>query len=404
MGRDSLHIGGRGAVRAGGGGGGLPARRRARPARHRHGAVGLRSHRGRRPAAADAAGEGHADPRRSTASAQPVARRFPGPRPTRHRKAPRAGRNAQAVASQPAIAPAATLASAGAVSIDGSRWREADAGAPIPLLHQLRRPVAVVPRRPGAGAPDGARRLDQSGAERRSCCNTTGSPHSRSEGPWNSSIPSNSVVISFEDPDNEIDDPVLALTATFSNAGAGGTLHGTTFDGLTDAAIKFQNAAYFPASFRQSLDFTRVLTHEVGHSIGLAHTQNDGTALDPQADIMFATCCSVASPTPPALGPDDPRQPHLPVSGWRRLRVRGRAPHDRRVPVRELRLLQDHDLPAVWLERGLQRRVRHHHVGEHRVRVEPRFLRRSANPGRPLGHADDRRTVGHRYPGRQPAG
>ncbi|MEO7272622.1 MAG: BACON domain-containing carbohydrate-binding protein, partial [Vicinamibacterales bacterium] len=76
-------------------------------------------------------------------------------------------------------------------------------------------------------------------------------------------------------------------------------------DALTDAAIKFNNAADLPASFRQSPDFTRVMTHEVGHSIGLGHTQDDLTVVDPQADIMFASCCSVATPTPPSIGPDD---------------------------------------------------------------------------------------------------
>ena len=61
--------------------------------------------------------------------------------------------------------------------------------------------------------------------------------------------------ISFEDPDGEIDDPVLAITYSFTSTGTGGTVNGTRFDGYTRAAIKFQNAVDLPASYRQTAGF-----------------------------------------------------------------------------------------------------------------------------------------------------
>ena len=219
-------------------------------------------------------------------------------------RTPRAGRTPQAAVSQPVQAQAAN-GTGGAVFVDGSRWREADSASPIRYYINSGARSPIYPADPAVAVqtalaawtdPPGASIVLQYGG-------TTSQP--TSEGPWNATIPADSVVISFEDPDNEIDDPVLAFTATFSKKGVGGTLHGTTFDALTDAAIKFNNAADLPADFRQSPDFTRVLTHEVGHSLGLAHTQDDGTVVDPHADLMFASCCSVATPTPPSIGPDD---------------------------------------------------------------------------------------------------
>ena len=82
-------------------------------------------------------------------------------------------------------------------------------------------------------------------------------------------------------------------------------LHGTSFDRITDAVIKFQNVADMPESFRQSVNFSRLLAHEVGHTIGLGHAQENGSVANPSSNIMYATCCFSETPVPPALGPDD---------------------------------------------------------------------------------------------------
>ena len=106
-----------------------------------------------------------------------------------------------------------------------------------------------------------------------------------------------------------------------------------------------------------------MLTHEVGHSIGLGHTQDDGTVVDPQADIMFASCCSVATPTPPSLGPDDlDSLTYLYPTGGACTYAVGPS-SARRLRRRQLGLLQAHDLRSVRLERATEQlQLRDDHV------------------------------------------
>ena len=123
-------------------------------------------------------------------------------------------------------------------------------------------------------------------------------------GPW-SGLPGGSGLITFEDPDNQISGSTLAIGGGSGFGGTGGTVNGTTYNGFSRGYVIFQNAADLGTSFRQSLNFMRVLTHEIGHGIGLGHTQTNGTIPNATSNIMYPSCCSSSTPIPPALGPDD---------------------------------------------------------------------------------------------------
>jgi hypothetical protein len=126
------------------------------------------------------------------------------------------------------------------------------------------------------------------------------------DGDW-STIPLHSTLITFDDPHDELGIGVLAIGGGVgqNTAGSGGIVNGVTYDAFVNGFVVFQNADELPDTFRQPTDFTRVLTHEIGHAIGFGHTQEDGTVMNPAANLMFPFCCPTAMPVPPAIGPDD---------------------------------------------------------------------------------------------------
>lgn len=101
-------------------------------------------------------------------------------------------------------------------------------------------------------------------------------------------------IITFDDPANLMTGNTLAI-----GGGCGGgttkAVNGTNFTGFSHGFIIFNE---LPAGFTTAPNFTRVLTHELGHGIGLGHS-------DQTAAIMYPSCCSPSSPVPPSLGADD---------------------------------------------------------------------------------------------------
>ncbi len=186
----------------------------------------------------------------------------------------------------------------------GIRWREADTATPVTYY---RNTAAASPLVSGDSTAEIQASLAAwtnlaSAAITLQFGGTTAQadPH----GPWGA-LPGPVGVISYEDPSNEISGSTLAIGGGFGTAGNGGTINGTVFDRFTSAYVIFQNAANLDTSFKQSLNFSRVMTHEIGHTIGLGHTQQDGSIANATSNIMYATCCATDTPTPPAVGLDD---------------------------------------------------------------------------------------------------
>ncbi|HEY7500964.1 MAG TPA: matrixin family metalloprotease [Vicinamibacterales bacterium] len=188
--------------------------------------------------------------------------------------------------------------------IPGWRWREADMGIPLRVFKNTSRPNPLLS---GDAVPEieiavAAWTNPTQASIILNYAGTASEPVP--DGGW-TTIPSRSTLISFEDPMDDIDFPVLAIGGGAATVGTGGTIGGQTWDGFTSAFVVFQNANDLDTTFRQSRDFTRVLTHEIGHTIGFGHTQNDGSVVNPTSNLMYASCCYPETPIPPALGADD---------------------------------------------------------------------------------------------------
>ena len=179
----------------------------------------------------------------------------------------------------------------------GFRWTEADSGTPVNWYINTSAPT---PLTTGDGVAELQLALQAwtAPASASIILNYAGTTNQGgAKGPW-SGIPGNSGVVTFEDPNNELTGSTLAIGGGNGTTG-GGTINGTTFFRFVRAYVIWANAADLSASFRQSENYARVMEHEIGHAIGLGHSEM-GTA-----NIMHPSCCFANTPVAPALGSDD---------------------------------------------------------------------------------------------------
>ena len=104
-------------------------------------------------------------------------------------------------------------------------------------------------------------------------------------------------LITFGDPLNELAEGVLAI-----GGGCGGAsthvVNGQIFNPFTHGLVVLNDDASLEG-YRTAPNITRILEHEVGHGIGLGHSDQG------PANIMHPSCCPAGMPVPPAIGPDD---------------------------------------------------------------------------------------------------
>ncbi|MFN8062588.1 MAG: hypothetical protein U0Q12_25775 [Vicinamibacterales bacterium] len=184
----------------------------------------------------------------------------------------------------------------------GMRWNQADSGQAISWY---RNPDAPAPVAGSNGDAEIQNALSAWTAP--STANLTltfaGTRSLSGQSPYCTAATAGVGVVTFEDPTNEVGTGVLAIGGGCSTSAGAKTVNGQYFSSFSHAFIVFNTAAELGAGYTSALNFTRILTHELGHAIGLGHTPT--SLANATTNIMYPSCCYLSTPTPPTIGPDD---------------------------------------------------------------------------------------------------
>jgi hypothetical protein len=188
----------------------------------------------------------------------------------------------------------------------GLRWRQADSGVPIAWYRNTLTPSPV--QGGDTDAEIGLALLAWTAPQNASITLTFGGTRLEAMGP-----PSNPYctagnlgagLITFGDPLDELPVGVLAIGGGCTSSETH-VVNSRVFRAFTHGLIVFNDDAALQG-FRTPPNITRIMQHELGHTIGLGHTCEFDTCTGSEAiNIMYPGCCPPGMPLPPALGPDD---------------------------------------------------------------------------------------------------
>jgi hypothetical protein len=219
--------------------------------------------------------------------------------------------------SRPVVsaAEAASMAAGAAVAAPytllggGIRWREADSAQPILWYRNTLTPSPIV----GADTDTEIRTAlaawtNPTGASITLTFAGTRLDNGPVQASYCTSVNAGAGIITFGDPASNPADQlptgVLAIGGGCSTT-ATHLVNGRSFQSFTHGFIVFNDTQAL-SGFTTAPNITRILEHEIGHTIGLGHTCEDDECTQGDAiNIMFPACCLAQTPIPPALGPDD---------------------------------------------------------------------------------------------------